>query len=566
MRQPYRGISLAIVTAIAVASLSLVTVAQAQMRGGGIGGGMRGGGGITGPRISVSPKIQVDTVGVDRPRFSDGPVRSGALYVEPRIRNKPGRVVIDRPKGGSRHPGRPPRFARPGIGIGVGAATSAAAAASATAAANAAVSSATLNARQRAADLRDAISVPPPNESRFVADEVLLEFTGGSQIAIAQLLARRGLVRVESQYFLLTDSTVVRARIIGGRGSVRDILQGGLRNERLLRSGQPNYLYLAAQDTGAPSGGLAKNTPAPITPAVATAAALPASGDPAQYALGKLHLGEAHMLSNGNTIVIAVIDSGIDTTHPDLAGTVTASYDALGKPELPHQHGTAIAGAIAAHARLLGAAPAAKILAIHAFSAEAASAKATTMAILKGLDYAVRQRARVINMSFAGPSDVKLSRALASAKGKGVVLVAASGNFGPDAPPQYPAADPNVIAVSATDADDKLFSAANIGPHIAVTAPGVDILLPSPGNEYRVISGTSFAAAYVSGVAALMLQRAPGLSPDRVREILQKTAKDIGPPGPDREFGAGLVDAYQALVAAQPAQAAAEPAEPTKKR
>ena len=180
------------------------------------------------------------------------------------------------------------------------------------------------------------------------------------------------------------------------------------------------------------------------------------------------------------------------------------------------------------------------------------------MAILKGLDYAVRQRARIINMSFAGPSDAKLSRALASAKGKGVVLVAASGNLGPDAPPQYPAADPNVIAVSATDADDKLFSAASIGPHIAVAAPGVDVLLPSPGNEYRVISGTSFAAAYVSGVAALMLQRAPGLSPDRVRDILQKTAKDLGAPGKDPEFGTGLVDAYQALMAAQPAQAAAE--------
>ena len=571
MRQPHRGICLTIAAAIAVASLSVATAAHAQMRGGGIGGGIRGGGDIAGPRISASPKIQVDAVGGDRPRFSDGPVRSGAVQFEPRIRNKPGRVVVDRPKGEGRHSGRPPRFARPGIGIGVGAASSAAAAAGATAAANAAVSSATLNARQRAADLRDAISVPAPNENRFVADEVLLEFTGGSQTAIAQLLARRGLLRLESQYFMLTDSTVVRARIIGGRGSVRDILQGGLRNERLLRSGQPNYLYLAAQSTGGLSDELAKNTPAKntpatITPAVATAATLPAKGDPAQYALGKLHLGEAHMLSNGNTIVIAVIDSVIDTAHPDLAGTVTASYDALGKPEPPHQHGTAIAGAIAAHARLLGAAPAAKILAIHAFGAEAGSAKATTMAILKGLDYAVRQRARVINMSFAGPADAKLARALASAKGKGVVLVAASGNLGPDAPPQYPAADRNVIAVSATDADDKLFSAASTGPHIAVTAPGVDILVPSPGNEYRVISGTSFAAAYVSGVAALMLQRAPGLSPDAVRGILQKTAKDIGSPGKDPEFGAGLVDAYQAIVAAQPAQAAAEPAEPTKKR
>jgi hypothetical protein len=560
MRQPHRGLSLAIVTAVAVASLLVVTAAQAQMRGGGIGGGIAGPRISASPRISVeaaSPKINIEAATADRPRFSDGPVRSGAVQVEPRIRNKPGRIVVDHPKGGGRHPARPVRIVRPGIGIGIGVASSVAAAGSAVAATRAAVSSATLNARQRAADLSNGIDVPPPNENRFVVDELLLEFTGGSPAAIAQVLARRGLVSVESQYFVLTGSTIVRARI-ANRSSVRDVLQGGLRTERLLRSGQPNYLYSATGDTGAQSGEPARNTPATITPAVATAAALPAKGDPAQYALGKLHLGEAHMLSNGNAIVVAVIDSAIDAGHPDLAGTVAASYDALGKPEAPHQHGTAIAGAIAAHARLMGAAPAAKILAIHAFSAEASSARATTMAILKGLDYAVRQRARIINMSFAGPSDTKLSRALASAKGKGVVLVAASGNLGPDAPPQYPAADPNVIAVSATDADDKLFSAASIGPHIAVAAPGVDILLPSPGNEYRVISGTSFAAAYVSGVAALMLQRAPGLSPDRVRDILQKTAKDLGAPGKDPEFGTGLVDAYQALMAAQPAQAAAE--------
>jgi len=114
-----------------------------------------------------------------------------------------------------------------------------------------------------------------------------------------------------------------------------------------------------------------------------------------------------------------------------------------------------------------------------------------------------------------------------------------------------------VIAVSATDVDDKIFGASNIGPHIAVEAPGVDILLPSPGNDYRLISGTSFSAAYVSGVAALIIQRAPGLSPDAVRNILQSTAKDLGPVGKDPEYGAGLVDAYQAIMAVQ-ANATAE--------
>ncbi|MBX9842728.1 MAG: S8 family serine peptidase, partial [Xanthobacteraceae bacterium] len=121
--------------------------------------------------------------------------------------------------------------------------------------------------------------------------------------------------------------------------------------------------------------------------------------------------------------------------------------------------------------------------------------------------------------------------------------------------------DPNVIAVSATDANDRMFKASNIGPHVAVAAPGVDILLPAPDRDYQLISGTSFSAAYVSGVAALMLERAPQLTPDGVRKILQDTAKDLGPTGKDPEFGAGLVDAYQAILAVQP-NASAGPAAP----
>ncbi|MSP46291.1 MAG: hypothetical protein EXQ83_10655 [Xanthobacteraceae bacterium] len=294
-----------------------------------------------------------------------------------------------------------------------------------------------------------------------------------------------------------------------------------------------------------------------VTPAVATAAAIPAGGDPAQYALAKLRIGEAHTIANGDSVLVAVIDPGIDMSHPELAGVIVGSFDALGKAEKPHVHGTAIA--IAAHARLMGTAPAAKILAIRAFGAEGSSAKATTMAIIRSVEFASLQNARVINMSFAGPADPGLARLLAAAKARGAVLIAASGNFGPKSPPQYPAADPNVIAVSATDANDKMFRASNIGPHIAVAAPGVDILLPTPGNDYRLISGTSFSAAYVSGIAALVIQRAPGLTPDAVRNILVSTAKDLGPAGRDPEFGAGLVDAYQAILAVQANAAAGGP-------
>ena len=106
-----------------------------------------------------------------------------------------------------------------------------------------------------------------------------------------------------------------------------------------------------------------------------------------------------------------------------------------------------------------------------------------------------------------------MTRMLAAARTKGIVLIAAAGNAGPKSPPLYPAADANVIAVTATDAEDVCSLASNRGNHVAVSAPGVDILLPSPGAGYQVSSGTSFAAAHVSGIAALILERKPGLSP-----------------------------------------------------
>jgi subtilisin family serine protease len=127
------------------------------------------------------------------------------------------------------------------------------------------------------------------------------------------------------------------------------------------------------------------------------------------------------------------------------------------------------------------------------------------------------------------------------------VLIAAAGNAGPKSPPLFPASDPNVIAVTATDADDKLFQGSNRGHHVAVAAPGVRLLLPIPGGNYDMITGTSFAAAHISGIAALILEREPALSPDSVRRVLLSTARDLGPAGRDKDFGAGLADAYEAL-------------------
>jgi len=151
-------------------------------------------------------------------------------------------------------------------------------------------------------------------------------------------------------------------------------------------------------------------------------------------------------------------------------------------------------------------------------------------------------------MSFAGPADPTLRRLVAAAYDKGIVLIAAAGNAGPQSEPLYPAADPNVIAVTATDSDDHVFKMANRGRYIAVAAPGVDILALAPGGAYQLTTGTSIAAAHVSGIAALLLERKPSLKPSDIRAVLIATAKTPGPPVPDSDFGAGLVNAYRAVT------------------
>ena len=142
-------------------------------------------------------------------------------------------------------------------------------------------------------------------------------------------------------------------------------------------------------------------------------------------------------------------------------------------------------------------------------------------------------------MSFAGPKDPLIERGIIATAERGVVMIAAAGNAGAKSPPLYPAANPNVIAVSGTDAQDRLFVASNRGAHIALAAPGTDIFLPAPDPKYQMTSGTSFSAAYVSVIAALLLDRNPALKPNDVRAILVHTARDLGAPVRHESFGPG---------------------------
>ncbi len=214
-------------------------------------------------------------------------------------------------------------------------------------------------------------------------------------------------------------------------------------------------------------------------------------------------------------------------------------------------HGTAIAGIIAARGLVRGIAPAARILSLRAFrpGLGGAPATASTAVLVVAMDRAMARGATILNLSFAGPADPLLHRLVKAVAAKGGMIVAAAGNKGPDAEPVYPAGYAEVIAVTATDAADRIYAKANRGAYIAVAAPGVDVLAPGVAKSHQMQSGTSFAAALVSGILALMRERTPGLTLDDARQALMATAADLGAPGRDAEFGAGRVNASGALRA-----------------
>ncbi len=395
------------------------------------------------------------------------------------------------------------------------------------------------NATKGGGPRRDTVQAAAAN-LLTVTNDIIAEIDGALTNEQADALARRhGLRRIESQNFPLLGATFGLFRITDGRSFERASRDFG--SDSSVRAVHPNYRYLLQQQNAAPT-----------------------EGDPAQYVLAKMRLPQAHTLAHGAGIKVAVIDSAIDLKHPELAGSVVYSYDALGSAEGAHVHGTGIAGAIAAHARLMGAAPAAELIAIRAFSGAAGGAQSNSYVILKSLDYAFQKQARVINMSFAGPKDPLIERGIDAVATKQILMVAAAGNAGAKSPPLYPAANSKVIAVSATDAEDHLLPASNRGSHIALAAPGAELFLPAPDGKYQMTSGTSFSAAYVSGLAALLLERNPALKPDELRATLTRTARDLGSPGRDDLFGAGEADAYAALeaVIVPPSAPVADSAEP----
>jgi subtilisin family serine protease len=371
---------------------------------------------------------------------------------------------------------------------------------------------------------RSAMLEPRP---QFKAAEVVVLIRADNPDNVASGLAQNfNLQLLQTLSFALLDTGRVYRFGIPDNRTV-DAVVGSLTNSPGVSFASPNRYYWLQGDTGGTAG-------------------------KAQYALPKMRVRDAQALARGKGMSVAVIDSGVDVKHPSLKNAKLTVIDTVEEGVAgPDMHGTAIAGIIAASDDMVGIAPAARIIAARAFAPlrPGEPARTTATALAHAVDLSFAKGARLFNMSFAtSESEPLLIEIIDAAFKKGAVFVAAAGNDGPHAPPAYPAAHDKVIAITATDEKDAIYEQANRGGYIFAAAPGVDIFAPVTGKGFDFLSGTSFAAAHVTGVITLLMERNPELTAEAIRAALTDAAKDLGERGADDQFGAGLTDAYGALL------------------
>lgn len=391
----------------------------------------------------------------------------------------------------------------------------------------------TLPGAKRPEALKAVLEEPPGAFVRTMSCQVLVVMTttpgtAGEEAALKTIAEAQGLSFVRS-FALPSINSMVGLMEVSGTTPLANFIPG-LQAHPQVRFAQLNHLY---------------QTSAYNDPLVSL-----------QYGPQLMDADRAHHVTTGRAVAVAVIDTAIDSDHPDLKGKVVEQIDFIGPdpPGLSGVHGTLMSGVIGAIENnglgIFGVAPDARLVGLKAcqpLPESPTEAACSSESIARALDEAIQRKIRVINMSLGGPPDRLVEALVSKAAAENIVVVAAAGNEGPSAPPSYPAAYGPVIAVSAVDLDDEQYDKANVGPYVDLTAPGVNIISTMPGGRFSLFSGTSMATAHVSAVAALLIQAKPDLSLAELTEALEATAEDLGQRGRDPRFGAGRVNACLAL-------------------
>ncbi len=301
-----------------------------------------------------------------------------------------------------------------------------------------------------------------------------------------------------------------------------------------------------------------------------------------QYGMRLIHADDAwrQWIFGSPSVVVAVIDTGVDLTHPDLAANLLSGYDFVDGDNTPQDgegHGTNVAGIVGAPLNgigVVGVAPQTKILPVRVLDDEGWG---TVSDVTDGIRWAA-DRAQILNLSLGIGYDIPAIRdAVNYATDKGRLVIASAGNCGDPYTyqragcsrlnePSYPAAYDNVMAVAAVDWTARHATFSNQNYYVDISAPGVDITSLDIGHDYGYMSGTSQAAPHVSGMAAMLWARYPLSNSTQIRNLMESTALDLGVPGWDVSFGAGLIDMARALrirdIASLPAaQTTPEPPE-----
>jgi thermitase len=263
--------------------------------------------------------------------------------------------------------------------------------------------------------------------------------------------------------------------------------------------------------------------------------------------------------TGGSDVIIAVIDTGVDLDHPALNDKIVPGWDYVNNDSLAqddHGHGTHVAGTAAAETNnqqgVAGVSWGARIMPIKVLNSEGNGYYSN---VAQGVLYACAHGAKVINLSLGGSEfSVVLEDALEQAYGQGCLIVAAAGNDGASGV-DYPARYPEAIAVAATDRYDQRASFSDYGPEIELAAPGVEIystLWTRSSHTYGWKQGTSMSTPHVAGLAAVVWSVCPGMTNSDLRNVIENTAKDLGPAGWDQYYGYGRIDAEKAVEATGP--------------